>query len=238
MKCHVQWSRDNGCNTQCHSRKTPENQVRLEQTIKEISNKTHPVRPEPTKKVWETNYEKGKLVTFYHDEHIQLFKLSCSDCHSGDNCVKCHESKNSRDLNKTIKLIRTEEESHKACSNCHNRNTCQKCHKESEMSPFNHGKSTGWNLNEHHSKLACAKCHGNKIPFKKLDNNCTSCHKNFIKGEFEHKSTGLVLSDVHLELECKDCHINENFAKNPECSSCHDNDKSYPADIPGKRSRQ
>lgn len=233
MKCHLQWSSENGCNTQCHARKTPENQAKLQTAIKEITDKTHPVRPEPVKRVWETSFEKGKIVTFFHDDHVRLFKLSCANCHSGDNCVKCHESK--KDINKQVKTERTEEEVHNQCSSCHNIDACQKCHKESEMGPFNHGRSTGWNLSSYHSNLACSKCHGSSVPFKKLDNNCSSCHKNFVKGTFDHKVTGIVLSEVHADLECKDCHIDGNFAKTPECKSCHENDKSYPKDIPGKK---
>jgi hypothetical protein len=236
MKCHLQWSRDNGCNTQCHKRKGPDSEVLLQQTVKEITLKTHPVRPEPSKMVWETKYDKGKIVTFFHDEHVKLFKLNCSDCHSSDNCTKCHESKTSTDYGKTIKLEKSEEEHHKLCNNCHNKSSCQKCHKESEMMPFNHGRSTGWNLTGYHSKLECTKCHGSSVPFKKLDNNCTSCHKNFIKGKFDHKITGLVLSEGHSDLECNNCHVKDNFAKNPECSSCHD-DKSYPANLPGKKGK-
>ena len=89
------------------------------------------------------------------------------------------------------------------------------------MLKLNHGRSTGWSLKVYHSKLACEICHGNKGSLKKLDNNCTSCHKNFTKGEFDHKITGLVLSEVHLEADCKDCHVNGNFAKAPVCSSFH-----------------
>jgi hypothetical protein len=238
MTCHKQWSSENGCNTQCHLRKDANSQIRLQQSVKEITLKSHPIRTKPSKMIWETNYDKGKIVTFFHDEHVQLFKLNCSDCHSGDNCIKCHESKTSKDFSKTIQLKKTEEEHHKACNNCHYRNTCQKCHKENEMLPFNHGRSTGWNLKGYHNNLACEKCHGNSTPVKKLNNNCTSCHKDFVKGKFDHKVTGLVLSEVHMEADCKDCHVNENFAKNPECSSCHDKDKSFPADLPGKRGKK
>jgi len=237
MTCHEQWGGENGCNTQCHSRKGPDSQVRLQQLIKEIRGKTHPTRPEPTKMVWETNYDKGKIVTFFHDEHVQLFKLNCSDCHSGDNCVKCHESKTPKDFSQTIEITKSEDQHHLPCSNCHYINSCQKCHKESEMMPFNHGRNTGWNLKGYHSKLDCAKCHGSNTPFRKLDNNCTSCHKDFTKGKFDHKLTGLVLSEVHMESECNDCHADGNFAKTPTCSGCHD-DKSFPADSPGKKGKK
>ena len=72
------------------------------------------------------------------------------------------------------------------------------------------------------------------MPYKKLDNNCTSCHKNFIDGKLDHKVIGLALSENHLELECNNCHKNGNFVQAPECSMCHD-DKSYPAYLPGKK---
>lgn len=234
MACHKQWSLENGCNTQCHLRKGPDSQVHLQQLIKEISVKSHPTRPEPTKMIWETNNVDGKIVTFFHDEHARLFNLKCSDCHSSDNCSKCHESKTSKDFSKTIKTTKSTEEHHKPCSSCHNINACQKCHKQNEMMPFNHGRASGWNLKGYHSSITCAKCHGNKMPFRKLDNDCVSCHKNFTTGSFNHKVIGLILSENHSELECNNCHADENFAKAPVCSECHD-DKSYPADLPGKK---
>jgi hypothetical protein len=232
MTCHKQWSGENGCNSMCHLRKSADSQVLLQQSIKEITGKLHPIRPKPSKMIWETNYDKGKIVTFFHDEHVQLFKLTCSDCHSGDNCIKCHDSKMPKDSSKTIKINKSTEEHHKPCSNCHYMSNCKKCHNENEMMPFNHGRASGWNLKSYHSKLACSNCHGKDIPYKKLDNNCISCHKNFTPGNFNHKVTGLILSENHRELECNNCHINGNFAKTPVCSECHD-DKSYPANSPG-----
>ena len=205
--------------------------------MKEITGKSHPVRPQPPKMVWETNYEKGKIVTFYHDEHFQLFNLKCSDCHSGDNCTKCHASKTQEDFSKTIKLKKSEEEHHKPCNNCHYRDACGKCHQENEMKPFNHGRASGWNLKWYHSRLECSKCHGSQIPLKKLKNNCTSCHKNFIPGKFDHKNAGLVLSENHKDFDCDNCHLKSDFSKNPDCTTCHD-DKKFPKDLPGKKVRR
>ncbi len=234
MTCHKQWSGENGCNTQCHIRKDAGSTSRLEQSIKEITGKSHPVTPEPTKILWETNYSKGKIVTFFHDEHVRLFNLSCSDCHSKDNCMKCHGTEAQKDFTKIIKIKKSLEEHHKPCGNCHYMKSCQKCHKEGEMLPFNHGRSSGWNLKWYHSRLSCAKCHGNDVPFRKLNNDCVSCHKNFTNGKFNHRVTGLVLSEVHRELECNNCHEDGNFAKAPQCSECHD-DRSYPDDLPGNK---
>ncbi len=234
VTCHEQWSHENGCNSQCHLQKNTDNEVRFQQTAASLRGKSHPIQTKPAKMIWETNYPNGKIVTFLHDEHVQLFKLNCVDCHSGDNCTKCHDLKNTKDYSSIAKIKKTEEEHHKPCNNCHYRDACQKCHQDREMLPFNHGRTTGWNLKWYHSKLTCSTCHGNDIPFKKLDNNCTSCHKNFTKGSFDHKLTGLILSEVHNEADCRDCHIDGNFAKAPVCSGCHD-DKSFPTDLPGKR---
>ena len=237
MTCHNQWSHENGCDTQCHLRKGNDSQVRLQQTVNEISGKSHPTRPKPSKMIWETNYDKGKIVTFFHDEHVQLFKLTCSDCHSGENCTKCHDVNTPKDISKTLKIQKSIEEHHKPCSNCHDRDACQKCHNENEMMPFNHGRTSGWNLKWYHGNLACTKCHGNVIPYKKLNNDCISCHNNFTSGSFDHKVTGLILSENHREWECNICHANGNYAKAPVCTECHD-DKSYPEQLPGKKGKK
>lgn len=237
MTCHQQWSGETGCNTLCHTRKGPDSDVQLKQKINDISGKSHPSLNEPEKMVWQTNYDKGKIVTFFHDEHIKLFKFTCTDCHSGDNCVKCHGPSAQKDFSKIFDIKKSEDRHHKPCASCHYINSCQKCHKETEMQPFNHARSTGWNLKSYHSNLDCSKCHGSSTPYKKLDNNCTSCHKNFVKGKFDHKITGLALTEPHNESECSDCHIEGNFAKAPVCSGCHD-DKSFPKDSPGKSGRK
>jgi hypothetical protein len=231
MTCHKQWSHENGCGTTCHLRKGSDFQ---KVNIKDISDKTHPVLTEPSRLTWETNYEPGKIVTFFHNEHNQLFKINCKSCHSRDNCITCHDSRVKKDFNQPIKSQKSFEDHHKPCVNCHEGNTCEKCHKEKEMTPFNHGKSTGWVLNSYHSQLTCAKCHGSSMPYKKLDRNCTSCHTNFANGKFDHKLTGLVLSENHKDLECNNCHTTGDFSKAPDCKTCHD-DKSYPAQVPGKR---
>ena len=103
---------------------------------------------------------------------------------------------------------------------------------DNAMEPFNHKNATGWALNRFHEKLNCAKCHGTTGQFAKLNNSCTSCHKDFKSGAFNHAKTGLKLDEIHTELECGDCHTDNNFTKAPDCSSCHD-DKSYPQQKPG-----
>lgn len=234
MSCHKEWSHENGCSTQCHLPKGSGNQ-NLNQ--KDLTNKTHPVLTEPDKMVWQTKYEPGRVVTFFHNEHNQLFKISCKSCHSSDNCSTCHDVNRPKDANNTSGMIqKSSEEHHKPCMNCHTENNCQKCHKEKEMQSFNHGRTTGWILKPYHSKLECTKCHGNSMPFRNLDNNCVSCHKNFTPGNFDHKVIGFTMSENHKDMECISCHINNDFSKSPECKMCHD-DKSPPAQLPGKRTR-
>ncbi len=231
MGCHKQWSHDNGCSTQCHSNKGTDVKNRDRQ---EMLDKKHPKVTEPTKMIWETNSAAGKIVTFFHNEHNQLFKINCNTCHKQENCTKCHDVNNPKDDKNPIGIKKSFEDHHKPCMNCHNENACEKCHKEKEMTPFNHSSSAGWTLKNYHSRLACEKCHGNSMPFKKLDNNCTSCHKNFAPGKFDHKLAGLTLSENHKEMECENCHLKNDFSKPPDCKTCHD-DKSFPAQSPGKR---
>ena len=236
LTCHKQWSYENGCNTQCHLQKGSDIDARRKEAVEKIKGRSHPLLPEPTKMIWETNYEEGKIVTFFHDEHFQVFKIKCNSCHKNDNCIKCHEKKENVDFTKPVKIKKTFDDHHMPCVNCHDGNSCKKCHRTGEMTPFNHGKSTGWALSNFHSRLSCAQCHGNNMPYKPLDRNCTSCHKDFVKGSFNHSRAGLILSEIHLEAECENCHINKDFSNAPQCASCHD-DKSFPKNLPGKRNR-
>ncbi len=231
MTCHKQWSGDNGCNNQCHVRKG-EKQIER----KTSKGSSHPQLKEPGKLVYETNYDAGKIVTFFHDEHNKLFRIDCSSCHKKDNCVKCHDKTKQQGTDGKLKVQKSLDEHHQPCMNCHKINNCDKCHKNSEMAPFNHARSTGFALKSYHSSLTCTRCHGNQMPVKKLDRNCNSCHKNFTTG-FNHGVTGLTLSEVHKDMDCESCHAGKDFSKPPVCSSCHD-DKSYPSNSPGNKGRK
>ena len=228
MTCHKQWSGENGCSSLCHKRKGSDS----ERNIDSLRGKQHPKLTLPGKIVWETKSKVNKTVTFYHDEHINIFKIECTSCHSQESCIKCHALKTRGVFSSPVKIEKTVEEHHKPCSNCHRGNPCQKCHQEKELGPFNHGKSTGWALKSYHSALECAKCHGAGMPYRKLDNNCVSCHKSFTS-VFDHKLVGFVFSENHRELECTNCHLKGDFSKGPICTDCHD-DKSFPHEVPGK----
>lgn len=232
MTCHKQWKRENGCNNLCHESKSADHK----QNIDSLRGKSHPELPVPTKITWETNSDVNKTVTFYHDEHVKLFNINCKSCHKQEGCIKCHGPKSSDDSNKPVKIEKSLEEHHKPCISCHYGNSCLKCHHEKEMLPFDHGKSSGWPLASYHSGIVCSQCHGSIMPYRKVSNKCASCHKDFAS-EFDHKLIGFAFSESHKELECENCHTNKDFTKSPVCTDCHD-DKSFPADLPGKNTRK
>ncbi len=232
MTCHKKWSSEKGCNYLCHQNKG----AQQEQKVDSLRSKSHPMLPVPKKLVWETNSEKNKIVTFYHDEHVQVFKIGCTSCHKEESCINCHGPKKQDATGKPVKIEKSLEEHHKPCIGCHYGNSCLKCHSDKELSPFDHTKTSGWQLSSFHSRLACAKCHGSRMPYRRLSTNCVSCHKDFTS-EFDHKLTGFIMSDSHKELECQSCHSEKDFTKRPVCTDCHD-DKSFPQDFPGKKSEK
>jgi len=234
MDCHREWSHDTGCNS-CHKLKKDLKDVKKDNVQKKYAGKQHPVVLEPTKLVYETKSDKGKFVTFYHNDHTKQFGLSCVSCHKQESCTKCHDVKRT-DKNKNLKVVtkKTFEDQHKNCISCHSKTeNCNKCHNDKIIEPFNHAKSTGWALNRFHINLSCAKCHGTKLPYKKVDNKCSSCHQNWNEENFKHSVTGLQLDENHSAFSCEDCHIDKNFGVKPSCNNCHD-DYSFPKQKPGK----
>jgi hypothetical protein len=207
-----------------------------DQVKNKISGKSHPVILEPTKLVYQTGYLKGKIVTFYHNDHTQKFGLKCSTCHKQESCSKCHDGElNNNNKTKTISVKKSSDEHHKKCFSCHKKADCGICHTNKETESFDHAKRTGWALNKHHLELSCVKCHSS-VPFKKLDNKCFSCHKNWNAENFKHSVTGLELNETHSSFGCEDCHLEKNFAVKPSCANCHEN-YSYPKQKPGKMVR-
>ncbi len=233
MDCHREWSHETGCNS-CHTLKKNLTDSKQDSTKKKFLGKVHPVVLEPTKITYQTNSDKGKLVTFYHDDHTKKFGLNCIGCHKQDTCTKCHDvNRNSDPKLKPVVANKTFEEQHKNCISCHKGNDCSNCHSNTELQPFDHAKKTGWALSKHHINLACSKCHGSKLPFKKVDNKCLSCHQDWNNETFNHTVTGLQLNEIHLDLSCEDCHVENNYAKKPGCDGCHE-DFVYPKNKPGK----
>lgn len=233
MDCHREWSHDTGCNS-CHILKKDLKNISKDKLQKKYSGKDHPVVLEPAKLVYETNSDKGKLVTFYHDDHTKKFGINCTTCHKQESCTKCHDV-NKADNTKPIKVStkKTFKEQHRNCISCHSESeNCNRCHSDKVLEPFDHAKKTGWALNKYHINLSCTKCHGSKQPYKKVDNKCLSCHNSWLEGNFKHSVTGLQLDEIHIELSCEDCHTDNNFAIKPNCNGCHD-DYSFPNQKPG-----
>jgi hypothetical protein len=215
INCHKEWSHSTDCNS-CHVLKGSSNMAELKEEAN-MRGKDHPDVNQPEKLVFETNYTKGKIVTFFHDQHTNLFGIECVSCHQKENCTRCHDKEiNTKVLSASlpIKILKLRNDHHQPCFKCHSEDACDKCH-----------------LNKFHEKLRCTKCHIN-YNFVKLDNTCTSCHKNFKVDLFDHSVTGLKLNEIHSALDCGDCHIDDNFALEPSCNNCHD-DKSFPKDKPG-----
>lgn len=227
LNCHQEWSHSTNC-TVCHARKSTEAAPASIEDKSEFKKVSHPKIEIPGKVVYTTDYENGPIVSFYHNEHIELFNLSCESCHQNESCARCHDTHD--------KAAAKEIEPHENCIDCHESvidEDCTKCHDIKERKPFDHVR-TGWALNQYHKNLYCNECHGSNGEFKKLNHKCTSCHKNWLSGKFDHKVTGLILDEVHTENDCENCHLNRNFSNKPVCTECHD-DLNFPVNIPGKR---
>lgn len=226
MDCHRAWSGKTECES-CHQLKGKAATVKVKDSG---AKRIHPELKAPEKLNYKTNTPKGKIVTFNHGEHVNLFGFECADCHTNDGCVKCHSTKKAEPVKKL-----PVKELHKKCSTCHDTNSnseCSKCHTNSEKGSFNHKLATGFDLSKFHNKLKCERCHTTKNKFVGLNNQCASCHGTWTWNNFRHNVTGLALDEIHGELECENCHKEPTFSK-PSCDDCHD-DKTYPKDKPGK----
>lgn len=235
MDCHREWSNETGCNS-CHELKK-NIKVDKKEVVKKYAGKKHPAVIEPTRIMYQTNSDKGKIVTFYHDDHSKKFGLSCTSCHKQESCTKCHDKRKGSDQKiKPVSTKLTFEQQHKNCISCHSKNeSCTNCHGDKVLEAFDHTKKTGWSLGKHHTNLACSKCHGVKLPYKKVDKKCVGCHGEWNKENFKHTVTGLQLDETHLELECGDCHADKNYGVKPTCDGCHEG-YVYPKQKPGKLS--
>jgi len=210
----------------------------IQKKISAIKGKEHPKAHLPNKILYETNYKKGKLVTFYHEDHINLFNAPCISCHRNENCIRCHDWNNKLthsllENQKAQKVHLSFDDHHRPCMACHQQKECNVCHSDKELEPWNHDRATDFALKHYHEKLPCESCHTRKNQFGNISIECKNCHKDWKTGNFNHKVTGLALDDNHRELECEDCHENRKFTAKPTCSNCHD-DKQFPKQLPGK----
>jgi hypothetical protein len=238
LGCHREWSHSTKC-VVCHALrgKMTDEIVRSDRT--DIVETTHPAIPEPDKLVYETNNEEGKLVSFYHNEHVQLFALKCVSCHNTESCDRCHDLTKPTlaeqiQPGKSIKISKSEDDHHKACFNCHSDEKCKFCHSDKEKNPFNHLTRTGWDLNPYHKSVVCSNCHLQEQKFSGLSKNCQTCHSYWSLDNFDHAVTGLILDENHRENVCEDCHLDKIYLATPNCEKCHAEEISYPSEKPGK----
>ncbi|MEK7251542.1 MAG: cytochrome c3 family protein, partial [Bacteroidota bacterium] len=90
LDCHKRWSSDTGCRS-CHALRS-DAPLTAGQSEKERNlGRHHPVVSKPARLVLASGYEQGPLVTFYHNEHVDRFGLECSQCHTSESCIRCHE---------------------------------------------------------------------------------------------------------------------------------------------------
>jgi hypothetical protein len=230
MNCHREWSHDTEC-TVCHARKTSETQTFQIADTTDIMGMLHPNIEEPDKRVYQTAYNGGTVVTFHHKEHIHLFGLKCVECHKEESCSRCHE------IGEKPKRVKSLEEHHQPCSSCHNMDRCGDCHAKEETAGFNHTR-TGWPLSRYHQNLDCRACHPSGRKIGRLNPDCTACHNNWTIGTFNHAVTGLVLDETHGEMDCADCHIDRKFDQKPSCANCHDDGRVYPESSPGTSNKK
>ena len=225
--CHREWSHDTNC-TICHLPKDGQAMSMNSKDSTDIMGISHPIMTVPVKKIYYTPYKDGPVVTFYHQQHIDLFGLKCVNCHQKENCGYCH------DLNRPANMAKTQEQVHAVCSNnCHKDDDCVKCHGQQEKPAFAHSR-TGWRLNKYHADLSCRACHPTGKMMSKLNTNCNSCHSGWNRENFEHAITNLQLDDVHVEIDCSDCHKDRRFDAKPDCSTCHDDGRTPSSQPPGK----
>ncbi len=225
MNCHREWSHDTDCSV-CHARKTAEAVVPQITDLTDIMGMLHPNVTEPDKRLYQTNYDRGPVVTFHHKEHIELYGLKCVDCHHEESCSRCHET------TEKPRRVKSMEEHHKPCFTCHEGAKCSHCHARSEKPGFTHAR-TGWPLSQYHQSLDCRSCHPAGRKIGKLNRECIACHSSWTTETFNHAVTGLVLDETHQEMDCTDCHLERKFDQRPSCVNCHDDGRVYPQSSPG-----
>ena len=227
INCHRDWGGSIACE-ECHLAKSNTSALGVGSRISGGAGQA--IRP--GRLMIETGADEGRLVTFFHNEHTDLFGLACTDCHAQERCIDCHKSKAASVV---AKIHVTQ--GHDRCSPCHTvEKNCGRCHAEQPQPGFSHARRTGFDLQPHHASLGCSRCHRDGKSYRGLTNDCLACHSEWKSGSFDHLVTGLKLDETHSAFECESCHLDHAFLKKPACGGCHD-DKSYPDALPGTRVR-
>jgi hypothetical protein len=231
LSCHREWSHDTKC-VVCHL-PADGSMLATPGDTTDILGISHPVITEPEKRVYRTPYEQGPVVTFHHEQHVQLYGLRCANCHENESCSRCHDLQQPKPRTDLATDLKRMEEVHAICNNCHGDDPCAKCHDTKEKSPFSHDL-TGWGLNRFHQRLDCRACHPTGRMISKLDRRCSSCHSGWNTENFKHVVTGFRLDETHAAIECAMCHDPDDFAKTPVCTECHDDGRTARAQPPGE----
>ena len=173
-------------------------------------------------------------------------------------CNKCHEpfSRHSQtrlclDCHKEIAADRT------ARAGFHGRERraatlqCNQCHTDHkgrdadinqlDRETFDHD-ATNFKLVDAHKTVPCAKCHAEKVKFRKAPSGCFACHKKDDPHQgrlercdnchpvtkwretkpFDHSKTKFPLQGAHKDVACATCHAGELYKDLPStCISCH-----------------
>lgn len=235
LSCHREWSHETQC-VICHL-PAEGKMIAAAMDTTDILGVDHPAIHVPEKRIYNTPYRPGPVVTFHHEDHVELYGLSCATCHQDENCSRCH------DMNKpALETMATDDPErmkvvHGMCNNCHEDDACAKCHDTKEKPGFTHA-STGWPLNRFHAKLGCRSCHPTGRPISRLDRQCQACHGGWNRDNFDHAVTGLRLDEMHGEFECENCHVESRFDRKPACTECHEEEMDPRYYTPGEYIRR
>jgi c(7)-type cytochrome triheme protein len=191
--------------------------------------------PTPSTIVYHTKgYAKGPVVTFFHDEHADVFNLKCANCHREEGCGRCHE-----EVGKThAPPPRTEEEVHRICVECHGDDDCDKCHSVKEMKP---SSGSGGSLQLASERLSepilFPQGPGSPAPvvFRhdthgEYGLNCSNCHPWLYMMTREKAAPSRVhTAEASERHECSECHDGETaFDIQIDCKLCHRDPRAQP----------
>lgn len=221
LSCHREWSHENACGF-CHEEAARGvDMTKFAKARHAFSSSAH-LRVQATF-FYDTTKPGTPVVTFHHQDHTELFGLSCIDCHDGASCSECHGP-----------TPDTPKANHEAlCLKCHGDQSCTFCHDIAPRGRFEHTRSTGWNLGIQHSDLACTKCHGQTKTFKEpISDACKACHRGGPSRSFDHAITGVPMFGSHAYFQCTQCHHSTSGDQPGTCEQCH-TDRSYPDSVPG-----